>query len=83
MEDKKESCMLISKLDAQEKLGKAIYGGGLLLSDKEAENKRRAESLVRERRAESLVREENDVYRFELSERERKIISQITATADK
>ena len=89
---KKESCMLISKLDAQEKLGKAIYGGGLLLSDKEAENKRRAESLVRERRAESLVRErraeslvreENDVYRFELSERERKIISQITATADK
>ena len=32
----RKNCMFISKLDAQKEIGKAIYGGGLLLSDKSA-----------------------------------------------
>ena len=59
----KQDCTFIRKMDAQEK--KAIFGGGLLLSEKAAaENKRRENALL----------EQEQVERFELSEREKQIV---------
>ena len=40
---KRKNCKFISKLDAQKESGKAIYGGGLLLSDESAAERAAAE----------------------------------------
>ena len=33
---RRSDCVLISKLDAQKEMGKAVFGGGLLLSERAA-----------------------------------------------
>ena len=53
----------ISKLDAQKENGKAIFGGGLLLSEKAA--------------AEKAAAEKDKVFIFKLSEREKNIIKKL------
>ena len=58
----------ISELDAQKGTGKAIYGNGLLLSDKAAAEKAAAEKAAAEKAAAT---------RWELSDREREIVAQL------
>ena len=60
---RRSECICISKLDSQNAVGKAIYGGGLLLSDKAA-----AERAAAERAA---------AIKWELSEKEREIIARL------
>ncbi len=59
---RRESACLITKLDSQAECGKAIFGGGLLLSERAAAERAAAERAAAERAA---------AYRWELSERER------------
>lgn len=67
----KNECIKIRKLDCQQSSDKAIYGAGLLLSNKAA-----AEKIAAEKKAERNKRnaEIAAVKVWELSERERKII---------
>ena len=46
---KKEDCIIISELDAQKEKGKAIFGKGLLLSEKAAAEKAAAEKAAAEK----------------------------------
>ena len=62
----KKDCMPISKLDAQAGAGKAIFGGGLLLSERAAAERAAAERAAAERAAATV---------WELSERERRMIA--------
>lgn len=62
----KKDCMMISKLDAQARVGKTIFGGGLLLSERVAAKKVAAERAVAERAAPTV---------WELSERERRMVA--------
>lgn len=62
-------CIQISKLDAQKEYGKAIFGGGLLLSDKAA-----AERVAAERKA---AAERKMVHKWELSDREKELIARM------
>lgn len=61
-------CENIAKLDAQRPVGKTIFGGGLLLSDKKAAERAAAERAVAERAAAHV---------WELSTREREAIEYI------
>lgn len=61
----------ISALDAQRRLGKRIFGSGLLLSDKKAAEKEAAEKEAAEK-ASAIV--------WELSDRERDIINRLNQT---
>jgi hypothetical protein len=63
-------CQYISELDAQKEAGKAIYAGGLLVSDKKAAEKAAAEKAA----AEKAAAEKEGAIVWELSEREREII---------
>ena len=63
---RRDECASLSKLDAQAEHGKAIFGGGLLLSSQKAAERAAAERAAAERAA---------AYRWELSARERKIIA--------
>ena len=72
----------VTALDAQKKQGKAIFGGGLLLSDTKAEEKaeaeRAAEKAEAERAAERAEAERaKKAIKYELSERERAIVAQL------
>ena len=62
-EVKRGDCVMISKLDEQAEHGKAIFGGGILLSSRKS-----AERAAAERAA---------AYKWKLSDRERMIISQL------
>lgn len=62
---RKNECIPVTATDAQKKTGKSIFGGGLLLSNKKAEEKAMAERQAAERQ---------EVIVWELSEREREII---------
>ena len=70
---KKESCVHISELDMQKEKGKAIFGGGYLLSERAA-----AERAAAERAAVKRVAAERAAEKWTLSEREKKIISELT-----
>ena len=61
-----KDCMPISKLDAQVGTGKAIFGGGLLLSERAAAERAAAERAAAERAAVTV---------WELSERERRMVA--------
>ena len=78
---KKESCMLISKLDAQEKLGKAIYGGGLLISDRDAKIRKMSEEYIkRKKMSEEYIKRKKmseESYKLELSDREKEIVKRL------
>ena len=63
---RRADCLYISALDAQRTRGKAIFGAGLLLSDKIAAEKAAAEKAVAEK---------TNAIIWELSERERKLIA--------
>ena len=62
----RKDCTFVRKLDAQN--GKAIFGGGLLLSEKAAAERAAAERAAAERAA---------AERFTLSEREKQIVQQL------
>lgn len=64
---RRNECGYLSKLDAQKSSGKAVFGGGLLLSDKAA-----AERAAAERAAAHI---------WELSQRERDIVEYINSRA--
>lgn len=61
----RKDCVRIPAMDAQRKKGKAIFGGGLLLSDKAAAERAAAERAAAERAA-AVV--------WELSDREKEIV---------
>lgn len=64
---KRGQCLPVRSLDAQKAMKKAIFGGGLLLSEKAAAEKAAAEKAAGERNA--IV--------FELSEREKALVRQL------
>ena len=64
----KQDCTFIRKMDVQGK--KAIFGGGLLLSERAAAERAAAEN----KRRENALQEQEQVERFELSEREKQIV---------
>ena len=65
---KKKDCVFVSKLDAQSAHGKAIFGGGLLLSEKAAAEKAAAEKAAAEK-ADAII--------WQLSDRERAIVAKL------
>ena len=65
---KREDCTQIAKLDSQRPMGKTIFGGGLLLSEKAAAEKAAAEKAAAEKAAAHI---------WELSERERQIVASL------
>ncbi len=69
---RKQECVPIAALDAQKEQGKAIFGGGLLLSTKKAKEKSAAEKSTKK----------VSTHVWELSERERSIICQLDAKAN-
>lgn len=70
---KRDECAFISRLDAQREKGKAIYGGGLLLSDAKAAEKAAAEKAA----AEKAAAEKANAVVWELSSREKEIIGKL------
>ena len=60
---KREDCTQIEKLDSQRQMGKRIFGGGLLLSEKAA--------------AEKAAAEKTAAHIWKLSERERQIVASL------
>ena len=72
-----------SRLDAQREKGKAIYGGGLLLSDAKAAEKAAAEKAAAEKAAaekaaaEKAAAEKANAVVWELSSREKEIIGKL------
>ncbi|WP_322353965.1 hypothetical protein [Paratractidigestivibacter sp.] len=68
-------CAFVPKLDAQIEHKKAIFGGGLFLSDKAAARKAAAEKAAAEKAAAEKAR----AIIWELSDRERKIIESLDA----
>ena len=66
----------ISSLDSQRRLGKGIFGSGLLLSDKKAAEKAAAEKAA----AEKAAAEKANAIVWELSDRERDIINRLNQT---
>lgn len=73
LEIKPDECMRVSALDAQRDIGKAIYGGGLLLSDAAAKRHAAAEQAA----AEQAAAEQATAYTFKLSERERELVTSL------
>ena len=69
---KREDCTQIEKLDSQRPMGKKIFGGGLLLSEKAAAEKAAAEKAAAEKAAEKAA-----AHIWELSERERQIVASL------
>ena len=62
----RNECIFVRHIDAQKKVGKAIYGGGLLLSERKAAERAAAERAAAERAA---------AHKWELSPRERGLVS--------
>ena len=73
---RREEGMLISRLDSQKQSKKAIFGGGLLLSDAKAAELKAAELKAAELKAAEL-KAETPVTEWLLSEREREIIASL------
>lgn len=71
---KDESCVMVGALDNQKDAGKAIYGRGLLLSDKVTEENKRASIQAEEEKKKRAGLKENQPTVWEISEREREII---------
>lgn len=69
----KEETLIVSKLDEQRATGDAIFGAGILLSHWAAKEKARA---VRE--ADAYIASRVDAVRWELSERERQIVAELS-----
>lgn len=68
---RKQDCLRISALEDQKKVGKAIFGGGFLLSDRAAAEKAAAEKAAAR---EAIV--------WELSEREKRIIKELNENSN-
>ena len=66
-------CVHISKLDAQHAKGKTVFGGGLLLSERAAAERAAAERAAAERAAAEKIA----AHHWDLSQRERDIISSL------
>jgi hypothetical protein len=64
-----DECERITELDAQKEAGKALYGGGFLISEKAAAEKAAAEKAAAEKAAAT---------RWPLSERERAIVKRLS-----
>lgn len=62
---RKSECVMVSKMDAQKNSGKAIFGGGLLLSD---------DAALRHEKAARAAAERAAAHVWELSQRETEII---------
>lgn len=73
---RKSDCVHVSRLDAQKEIGKAIFGGGLLLSEEQA--KKHAD--VKRAAAERAAAERATAHVFELSERERQIVAGLSCS---
>ena len=69
----KSECIIISKMDAQKDSGKAIFGGGLLLSDAAASRHEQAARAAAERAA----AERAAAHVWELSQREMEIVKEL------
>ena len=71
-----DQCRFVRALDNQREMGKALYGGGFLVSESVAEEKAEAEREARRISAERAVGRltENGSVRIELSDREREIV---------
>ena len=67
---RRKDCTPISALDAQRERGKAVFGGGLLLSEKAAAEKAAAEKAA----AEKAAAEKAAAEKWKLSERELEIV---------
>ena len=70
-------CCRVGKLDAQKAMGKGIYGGGLLLSERAAAERAAAERAAAERAAAERAR----AHVWELSDRERAIVAHLGRSA--
>jgi len=70
---RKDDCVIISELDCQKEKGKAIYGKGLLLSERAAAEKAAAEKAA----AEKAAAEKAAAERWTLSERELEIVREL------
>ena len=70
----KDDCMPIRKLEAQTPLGKEIFGGGLLLSNKAAADRAEAEHIVAEKTAPHI---------FELSPKEKVLVVKLDEQSQK
>ncbi len=71
---RKSECVMVSKMDAQKDSGKAIFGGGLLLSDEAAARHEQASKAA----AEKAAAEKAAAYVCELSEREKQIVKKLS-----
>lgn len=76
---KRGDCELLPCLDAQKAIGKSIYGGGLLLSDRKATERAAAERAAAERAAAERATENmRSAYKWELSDKERELIAKMS-----
>lgn len=74
----RSECVRISALDAQRDAGKAVFGSGLLLSNKAAERKAKAQAEYIRRSTMSKISEEDTTTVFwELSDREKALVSSL------
>ena len=79
----KRRSLFVRSLDAQKAMKKAIFGGGLLLSEKAAAEKAAAEKAAAEKAAaekaaaEKAAAEKKNAIVFELSEREKALVRQL------
>lgn len=86
---RKSDCVRVSSLDAQKEIGKAIFGGGLLLSEEQAKKhayvKRAAAERAAAKRAaaERAAAERAAAHVFELSERERQIVAGLSCSLER
>lgn len=76
-EVQEKDVQFIRGLDAQKEEGKAIYGGGFLISDVKAEEKERKEKELKEKERKEKERKESQ-YVWQLSEREKEIIERLS-----
>lgn len=75
---RREDCTFIRALDQQRELKKVIYGSALLLSERAAAERAAAERATAERAAaERAAMEDAKAIKYELSERERKIVREL------
>ena len=76
----KSESFFVSQLDAQKEKKKAIFGGGFLISERCAAEKERAdrEQVERERERERELAKREQVEHFELSDREKEIIKELS-----
>lgn len=69
----KEEALIVSKLDEQRATGDTIFGSGMLLSRRAAEAK-----AIATKKADAYIASRVDAVRWELSERERQIVAELS-----